>query len=118
MPLRQYFAWVGSILVVALFVADWCLPAPFHAPHPEIPPSERVNLRIRSDHKWPDKVVLDTTGSRLAFASNKSPASEVLTSQDRSQAKQLTLLFLQTLNRAWFGIEESEHATNGKTHRS
>jgi hypothetical protein len=33
-------------------------------------------------------------------------------------AKQLTLLFLQTLNRAWFGIEESEHAANWKTHRS
>jgi hypothetical protein len=31
MPLRQYFAWVGSILLVALFVADWCFPAPVHA---------------------------------------------------------------------------------------
>ena len=45
-------------------------------------------------------------------------ASEVLPSQDRGQTKQLALLFLQTLNRAWFGIEESEHAANWKTHRS
>jgi hypothetical protein len=46
MPLRQYFAWVGSILLVALFVADWCFPASVHAPRSEIPPHERVNLRI------------------------------------------------------------------------
>jgi len=46
MPLRPYFAWVGSILLVALFVADWCFPAPVHAPRSEIPPHERVNLRI------------------------------------------------------------------------
>jgi hypothetical protein len=64
MPLRQYFAWVGSILLLALFAADWCFPAPLRAPHPEIPPQERVNLRIRSDHKWPDKVVFDATPSR------------------------------------------------------
>src|SRR4029450_7286759 len=49
MPLRQYFAWVGSILLVALFVADWCFPALVHAPRSEIPPHERVNLRIHSD---------------------------------------------------------------------
>ncbi len=63
MPLRQYFAWVGSIFLVALFVAEWCFPAPVHAPRSEIPPHERVNLRIRSDHKWPEKVVFDTTRS-------------------------------------------------------
>src|SRR5258705_4523892 len=117
MPLRQYFAWVGSILLAGLFVADWCFPAPVHAPRSEILPHERVNLRIHSDHKWPEKVVFDTTGSRLASAADKSPASEMSPSQDRGQVRQLTLLFLQTLNRAWFGIEESEHATNWKTNR-
>src|SRR5262249_53560900 len=30
MPIRQYFVWVGSVLLVALFGADWCLPAPLH----------------------------------------------------------------------------------------
>ena len=50
MPLRQYFMWVGSILLVMLFAADWCFPAPVaHAPHSEIPPNERINLRIHSD---------------------------------------------------------------------
>jgi hypothetical protein len=64
MPLRQYFAWVGSILLLALCAADWCFLAPLHVSHPEIPPQERVNLQIRSDHKWPDKVVFETTPSR------------------------------------------------------
>jgi hypothetical protein len=117
MPLRQYFTWVGSFLLLGLFAADWWLPT-VHAPRSEIPPQERVNLRIRSDQKWPERVVFDTTGSRLASAADNSPVSEVLPSQDRGQAKQLTLLFLQTLNRAWFRIEESEPATNRKTHRS
>jgi hypothetical protein len=118
MPLRQYFMWVGGFLLLGLFAADWCLPAPVVHARSAIPPQERVNLRIHSDQKWPERVVFDTTGSRLASAADKSPVPEVLASRDRGQAKQLTLLFLQTLNRAWFGIEESEHATNWKTHRS
>jgi hypothetical protein len=73
MPLRQYFAWVGSILLVALFVADRCFPAPVHAPRSEIPPHERVNLRIHSDHKWPEKVVFDTT--RLPLTPVADPVS-------------------------------------------
>jgi hypothetical protein len=86
MPLRQYFSWVGSILFVALFVADWCLPAPFHAPHPEIPSNEKVNLRIRSDHKWPDKVVFDTTRSQFTPVAGASPEPDVAASQRIDQA--------------------------------
>ena len=63
MPIRQYFLWVGSILLVALFAADWLLPEPAAHPHSQIPPHERVNLQIRSNHKWPERVVLDTTGT-------------------------------------------------------
>jgi hypothetical protein len=116
MPLRQYFMWVGSLLLPGLFAADWCLPAPVLHARSAIPPQERVNLRIRSDQKWPERVVFDTTGSRLASAADKSPVPEP--TQDYGQARQLTLSFLQTLNKAWFRIEESEQATNRKTHRS
>ena len=63
MPIRQYFLWVGSMLLVALFVADWLLPEPATHPHSQIDPHERVNLRIRSDHKWPERIVFDTTRS-------------------------------------------------------
>lgn len=60
MPLRQYFVWVGSILLVALFALDQWLPSLPAAPHHAALPNERVNLRIRSDHKWPERVVFDT----------------------------------------------------------
>jgi hypothetical protein len=85
MPLRQYFAWTGSILLVALFAADWCFPVPLPARHPEIPPHERVNLRIRSDHKWPEKVVLDTTRSTpIADAARER---DVMSSQNTAGAR-------------------------------
>ena len=86
MPLRQYFSWVGSILVLALFVVDWCLPAPFHAPHLEIPPNERINLRIRSDHKWPDKVVFNTAPSQSTLTAGVTAGPDVAASQGIKQA--------------------------------
>jgi hypothetical protein len=81
MPLRQYFAWVGSILLIALFIADWCFPAPVHAPRSELVPNERVNLRIRSDHKWPEKVVFDTMRSPSTSVADTSPERDVVPSE-------------------------------------
>jgi hypothetical protein len=37
MPIRQYFLWVGSILLVAIFIADWLLPEPAARPHSQNP---------------------------------------------------------------------------------
>jgi hypothetical protein len=89
MPLRQYFVWVGSILLVMLLAADWCFPAAVvHAPHSEIPPNERINLRIHSDRKWPERVVFDTTRSRLTPATGVSPEPDVLPSPNLAQAEQ------------------------------
>jgi len=60
MPLFQYFGWVGSFLLVALLAANWCFPAPI-APPSDIPLDRKVHIRIHTDHKWPERVVLDTT---------------------------------------------------------
>jgi hypothetical protein len=69
MPLFQYFGWVGSVLLAALFAAGWWLPGNLaDAPRPRSPLSESIHIRIRSDHKWPERVVFDTTGSELASA--------------------------------------------------
>jgi hypothetical protein len=69
MPLFQYFGWVGSVLLTALFAAGWWLPGNVaDASPPRAPLSESIHIRIRSDHKWPERVVFDTTGSELASA--------------------------------------------------
>jgi hypothetical protein len=86
MPLSQYFAWVGSILLVALCAADWCFPAPLHVSHPEIPPQERVNLRIRSDHKWPDRVVFDTPTSKSTAAADAGREPDAVPGQTTARA--------------------------------
>jgi hypothetical protein len=52
---------VGSALVALLLIAGWSLPEPpLNFPdRPEI--IERAVIRIRSERKWPEKIVLDTS---------------------------------------------------------
>jgi hypothetical protein len=92
MPIRQYFVWVGSALLVALFAADWWLPDPAAHSHSAIAPNERVNLRIRSDHKWPERVVFDTAHSGMPLAAESGPKLNVVPNQDRAQAEQRSSL--------------------------
>jgi hypothetical protein len=64
MPLLQYFGWVGGFLFVALVSANWCVSAPTAAaPRSDVPLDQRINIRIHTDHKWPERVVFDTTRS-------------------------------------------------------
>ena len=88
MPIRQYFVWVGSALLVALFAADWLLPGPAAHSHSATPPGEKVNLRIRSDHKWPERVVFDTAHSGMQLAAESEPRLDMVPSQDRAQIEQ------------------------------
>jgi hypothetical protein len=67
MPLLQYFGWVGSFLLAALFAANWCISAPVgRAPESDLPLEHKINIRIHTDHKWPERVVFDTTSPALA----------------------------------------------------
>ena len=65
MPVFQYFGWMGSILLAALLAANWCFPAPM-APRSDIPLGQKINIRIRTDHKWPERVVFDTKSTMVA----------------------------------------------------
>ena len=87
MPIRQYFVWVGSALLVALFAADWWLPGPAAHSHSATPPNEKVNLRIRSDHKWPERVVFDTAHSGMPLAA-ETPDPDVVPNRDLAEATQ------------------------------
>jgi hypothetical protein len=82
MPLFQYFGWVGSVLLAALYTASWWLPGNVpYAPPPGAPLSESIHIRICSDQKWPERVVFDTTGSELASA--KSGQAHQIGPQDQ-----------------------------------
>ena len=61
LPLAKYFGFIGSALAALLFIANWFLPEPPAAfrDRPEI--IDKAVIRIRSAHKWPEKVILDTS---------------------------------------------------------
>jgi len=88
MPIRQYFVWVGSVLLVALFAADWWLPGPPAHSHSAIHPNEKVNLRIRSDHKWPERVVFDTAHSEIQLATESGSKLDLVPNQGHDQTEQ------------------------------
>jgi hypothetical protein len=88
MPLFQYFRWVGSFLLVALFAANWCCSAPIApAPRSDVPLDQKINIRIHTDHKWPERVVFDTTRSRLAPEANVDSEIKIAASETLAQAE-------------------------------
>ena len=57
MPLARYFLYVGGVLLTLVFILDACLT--------KLPVMESAHvnspiIRIRSDRKWPERVVFDT----------------------------------------------------------
>jgi hypothetical protein len=77
MPLLKYFGWVGSFLVAALFAGNWCFSVPIaRSRSSDVPLNQTINIRIRSDHKWPERVVFDTTRWRFLPAENAQAETE------------------------------------------
>jgi hypothetical protein len=78
MPLLQYFGWVGSFLLAALLATNWCFSAPIaRAPLSDVPLDQKVHIRIHTDHKWPERVVLDTTHTTLAHDAKADDEAEI-----------------------------------------
>jgi hypothetical protein len=75
-PIARYFMVVGSALLALLLIAGWSLP--------ELPSSfldrpqiiSRANIRIKSAHKWPERIVLDTSQPTIP-----TPSIEVVTTE-------------------------------------
>ena len=61
MPIARYLMFVGCTLVALLFVAGWCLPTPPAMFAGQSVAIDRAVIRIKSAHKWPEKVILDTS---------------------------------------------------------
>jgi hypothetical protein len=62
-PIARYFIFVGGTLAALLLVADWCLPTP-PAMFAKQLVIDRSIIRIKSAHKWPERIVLWTPASR------------------------------------------------------
>jgi len=58
MPLAAYFRNVGAALFALLLLVDFCLPGP---PAPQRTAAPQPVIRILSDWKWPEPVIMDTT---------------------------------------------------------
>jgi hypothetical protein len=97
-PIARYFMVVGSALAVLLLIAGWILPEPPESfpDRPEI--IERAAIRIKSDHKWPEKVVLDTSQPTIAPPAVEEPLAAQSVrlapheTKDRSNLEALTQL--------------------------
>ena len=61
MPIARYFIFVGSTLAALLFILAWLLPPPQATFVDQSVALDRAVIRIKSAHKWPEKVILDTS---------------------------------------------------------
>jgi len=63
-PIGRYIAFVGSLLLAILFIADWYLPM---APAQSVTSREadKPIVRIKSDHKLPERIVFDTSAPTI-----------------------------------------------------
>jgi len=74
----RYFIFVGGTLAALLLIADWCLPTPpvMFAKQLVL---DRSVIRIKSAHKWPEKIVLDTSQTMITPpAVGESPAAQLV----------------------------------------
>jgi len=62
MPLARYFVFVGGALMALLFAFDFFSPkASADSGIQSAGTVDKSTLRIRSEQKWPERIVLDTT---------------------------------------------------------
>jgi hypothetical protein len=72
-PVARYFMFVGSTLVVLLFIAGWCLPTPLAMFADQSVAVGKAVIQIKSAHRWPEKVVLDTSQPTIAPPAVEEP---------------------------------------------
>jgi hypothetical protein len=72
-PIARYFIIVGGTLAALLFVAGWWLPIPPAMFAGQSVAVEKAVIRIKSAHKWPEKIVLDTSQPTIAPPAVEKP---------------------------------------------
>lgn len=94
MPVLRYFMFVGgALLALLLIVSAWMPSAPPAASSGSA--TDLSVIRIHSDHKWPDRVVFDTTQPTVAptpaptvVAQAPSPPKNVNDQQSKGPARE------------------------------
>ena len=78
MPLARYFLFVGGVLLTLVFILDACLT--------KLPVMESAHvnspiIRIRSDRKWPERIVFDTmiVAAPTAIVEHRVPSPVTVT---------------------------------------
>jgi hypothetical protein len=61
LPVARYLIFVGGTLAALLFIPGWLLPKPPAMFADQSVALDRAVIRIKSAHKWPEKVILDTS---------------------------------------------------------
>jgi hypothetical protein len=75
-PIARYFIFVGATLAALLLIADWCLPTPPAMFAKQLVIDKSI-IRIKSAHKWPERIVLDTSQPTItALAVAEPPATQ------------------------------------------
>jgi hypothetical protein len=64
-PIARYFIFVRGTLAAPLFIPGWLLPTPPAMFADQCVALDTAVIRIKSAHKWPEKVILDT--NQLTF---------------------------------------------------
>jgi hypothetical protein len=87
-PIGRYFFFVGSLLLAMLFVADWYFP---DSPQSFVREAyvDRSIIRIKSAHKWPERIVIDTSLPTIVPPPSAVLASTPLINQSREAFAQL-----------------------------
>jgi hypothetical protein len=61
LPVARYLIFVGGTLAALLFIPGWLLPIPPTTSADQSIAFDRAVIRIKSAHRWPEQVILDTS---------------------------------------------------------
>jgi hypothetical protein len=76
MPLARYFFFVGSALLALLFVLDAALPSLPVVDRTDVAASLPI-IRINSERRWPERVVIDTSLPTIATAQTATAQASI-----------------------------------------
>jgi hypothetical protein len=87
-PLARYFFVVGSLLLAIIFAADWYLPDAAQTVFRDGQIDKSI-IRIKSAHKWPEPIVIDTSLPTIVPPPSAVMASAPLINQPREALAQI-----------------------------